>query len=362
MPNITNPRLKLNPDTGFYYIHWTEGRRGRRKSTRTNSQTKAHQRFAKWLEANNAEVEGNDRTVRDCLRKYWKDYAKHEVADPDRIKYLIKALLQHMADIKVKHIGKGDFNDYVEARKTSQARAVKISTIRRELSCLKAAFNFCVREKFLNANHVPHVQLPRVPRQPAFWLSQDMVDAMLDYLEQERNGAPYEPLHLFVILALGTAARKNAIEQLTWQQVDFDAGLIRYDMQVEFETRKRKVSVPIADWIQRPLEDALVFASSDYVLGEDFSVRHRFDGLRKRLYKHTGNADFLKMTPHTLRHTWATQSLRNGASIWQVAGVLGDSVETVTEIYGHHVKEHLQEATNTWMKGGQDGHDTTNAY
>lgn len=42
------------------------------------------------------------------------------------------------------------------------------------------------------------------------------------------------------------------------------------------------------------------------------------------------------VTPHTLRHTRATWLLQNGIPIWEAAGHLGMSPETITRTYGHH--------------------------
>ena len=51
-----------------------------------------------------------------------------------------------------------------------------------------------------------------------------------------------------------------------------------------------------------------------------------------------------KVTPHTLRHTAATWLMQRGVSIWEAAGFLGMSPETLTNVYGHHHPEHLRGA------------------
>lgn len=50
------------------------------------------------------------------------------------------------------------------------------------------------------------------------------------------------------------------------------------------------------------------------------------------------------VTPHTLRHTAATWLMQNGTDLWQAAGYLGMSVETLERVYGHHHPDHLQDA------------------
>lgn len=51
-----------------------------------------------------------------------------------------------------------------------------------------------------------------------------------------------------------------------------------------------------------------------------------------------------KIVPHTLRHTAATWLMQRGVPIWQAAGYLGMSAETLERVYGHHSPEHLKRA------------------
>jgi integrase len=51
-----------------------------------------------------------------------------------------------------------------------------------------------------------------------------------------------------------------------------------------------------------------------------------------------------KIVPHTLRHTAATWLMQRGVSIWQAAGYLGMSPETLDRVYGHHSPDHLKGA------------------
>lgn len=47
---------------------------------------------------------------------------------------------------------------------------------------------------------------------------------------------------------------------------------------------------------------------------------------------------------HDLRRTWATLAARRGVALWQIAGVLGDTVEAVGAHYAHHAPDHLRGA------------------
>jgi integrase len=56
------------------------------------------------------------------------------------------------------------------------------------------------------------------------------------------------------------------------------------------------------------------------------------------------STDTGKIVPHTLRHTAATWLMQRGVSIWQAAGYLGMSPETLNRVYGHHSPDHLKGA------------------
>jgi integrase len=53
-----------------------------------------------------------------------------------------------------------------------------------------------------------------------------------------------------------------------------------------------------------------------------------------------------KVTPHTLRHTAATWLMHRRVDVWEAAGFLGMSVETLERNYGHHHPEHLKRAAH----------------
>ena len=74
---------------------------------------------------------------------------------------------------------------------------------------------------------------------------------------------------------------------------------------------------------------------SNRVAGQG-SIRHAYEMFTKSLASGT--------TPHVMRHTAATLMLRAGVSLWDTAGVLGDTVATVEKYYGHHAAAHLSSA------------------
>ena len=54
------------------------------------------------------------------------------------------------------------------------------------------------------------------------------------------------------------------------------------------------------------------------------------------------------VTPHTLRHTAATWLMQHGVNVWDAAGFLGMSPETLQKVYGHHHPDYLKSAAEAY--------------
>jgi integrase len=140
------------------------------------------------------------------------------------------------------------------------------------------------------------------------------------------------------MIALHTGARKGAIEQLLWSQVDLDRGRIQFNPPGRVQTKKRRAVVPISDKLFKIL--SMVDEREGYVIGgKGGTVRTAFETAVKR-------ASLKEVTPHTLRHTWATWAAQAGTSMWEIAGVLGDTIATVEKRYAHHHPDYLRAAVN----------------
>jgi integrase len=127
--------------------------------------------------------------------------------------------------------------------------------------------------------------------------------------------------------------------------VDFGQNVIDLREPGRRISKKRRVSVPISDKLLPILRDAYAegLGGGAAVVGpvlrsgattrkafETFIAKHGFDGVVR----------------HDLRRTWATLRAQRGVSLFDIAGVLGDSYETVVKHYAHHAPDHLRSAVN----------------
>ena len=356
------PRLERN-HRGIWEIRWTDDRRSKRLSTRSGDIQEAQQILAGFLaERDREQTTGPTVALGVLLDQYLADHVHAgKVTAVSRQEEAIDRLREGFGDdTPVRNIDDQAVARYCHLRRTGAVaghwkRPAADSTIRRELVAMRAALNLAVRKKRISADDMPHIDMPPESDPREFWLTETEADQLLR-IARDRLGRDgrLSRTYRFIALALGTASRKGAIQSLTWDQVDMAQGLIRFDLagpvrnggrQVTGKrTKKRRVAVPIAGWLQEVLRQAEQEAVGPLVLDNDRDIRRGLEWACLAAARQTGNARFKEVTPHVLRHTAATHMVRAGIPLWEVAGVLGDTMMTVQRVYAHHCPDHLRSA------------------
>lgn len=261
-------------------------------------------------------------------------------------------LAAHFGMTPINAVDREQVREYVRIRAAGKiGKPAGDGTLRRELGVLIAAINHEVVEKRLSKVDVPIIELPESPPPRDRWLTEDecakLLAAAAQPLGRDEQGRTVRlaadgsqtRVYLFTMLALETAARKEAIETLTWAQVDLERRVIKLNPEGRTQTAKRRPTLPISDQLHEVLTLAKAEAKTAYVLGAPGSIRTAFTAAADR-------AGLVDVSPHVLRHTWATQAAQHGVSMTDIADVLGDDVRTVERNYRHHCPTHLRGAIN----------------
>ncbi len=343
-------RLEKNKH-GVWEIRWSEARRSMRKSTGHSDRVGAEAALGRFL---SGRVAADRLTVGQAIDTYLAEHVMSgPVVDKERQADIANNLRPWFGDKACADVTPADVLAYGQARKTGRAGS-RISksdgTLRRELNMLIAALNHAVKSRRMGAGEMPHIPLPAQPGPKDFWLTEQEVADLLAVCTTAGRG------ELFVRIALATAARRRSIETLTWAQVDLVAKRIHFNPPGRRQTAKRRVPVPISDALLPHLEAASQCRVGDWVLGTSKPITRALEVVCRRAFKATGNRRFLQVTPHVLRHTWATLAARAGVSMFEVAGVLGDTLATVQRAYLHHSPEHLRSAVNFMGVADQTQH------
>lgn len=229
------------------------------------------------------------------------------------------------------------------------SRCVSNGTVRRELGALRAVLNWAQREGHLPRNFVqPHIALPPEGQGRSNTLTEaeekKLHDACVRVVRLAgAHPSPRTRTALFVLIALNTAARAESIESLTWDRVDLRRKMIDFRDPGRRATKKRRVPVPISDRMFGTLTRVWIWQGRPKVgpvLGSFGSTRKGFAALTKLALP--GRA----ITRHDLRRTWATLAAQRGVSMFDIAGVLGDTLPTVEKHYAVHAPGYLRNAIN----------------
>jgi integrase len=350
----SEPRLILLVQKGrgpIWYICCHDGKNRQRLTTGTGDRREADKIFARWLLDREAEQRGglpagarypHEVAIGDILGAFAEKRGPN-VRFPERIGYAIKRLAEWWGDRKVDAVFPDSCNAYRDAR---LEQGVKLATITKELSVLRASLKWALKNNKLTS--IPSVETP-APQDPKDrWLTNSEAAELLWSARKEPKSRLHLPL--FVMLGLYMGARSEAILSLKWTQVDLVKGEIDFNPPGLARTKKGRAKNPIPPKLLWFLKKAHDRATSPYVLnynGEPIKrIVHGFRNACKR-----GGLD--GVTPHTLRHTCGTWMAQAGVPLWQIAGWLGHSDMRTTQLYAHHHPDHKKEAMAALSRHGE---------
>jgi len=347
------PYLAPAPKGGNLEIRWTEGGRSFRRSTGTSDPVQAQKILAHFIilkERGEPEpvATASSVLVAELLAAYRDEHVENKVASKETADFIIDRLKAFFGPMAVADILPHHIDDFIAKRRLGViGKGAKDSTIERDLTVLRAAINYAVKKRRISADITPSIEHLAGSPPKDRWLRREEADALLAAANMRWSARAQEYIpsakltrvYKFIAIGLATAARKSAILELTKDQVDLAQRRIHFNPPGRAQTKKRRVAVPISDWLLPIMERAMEEApSGTYLIGTN-CIRTAFEGAASR-------AGLTDVTPHTLRHTWACWAAQAGVSLYEIAGVLGDTLTTVQANYLHHCPDHLRGAVN----------------
>jgi integrase len=291
------------------------------------------------------------------LADYAQEHGPHTSA-PWRVAYAVAALADFWEGRTIVEVTRE------ACRRYGASRGRSAGTVRRELGVLRAAINYAHNEGRLTRPVIVHLPAPPVPRER--WLTRSEASRLIagalgftsapcsDTRTRQERWVVWdrEPanarlhLPLFILLGLYTGARKEAILSLRWSQVDLNAGRINYNLPGARQTKKKRAHIPIPARLLAHLRRASLRGVE---MGFVVNIGGKRIGDIKRGFGQACRRAGLKyVTPHTLRHTAATWLMQHGVNVWDAAGFLGMSPETLQKVYGHHHPDYLKSAAEAY--------------
>ena len=212
-------------------------------------------------------------------------------------------------------------------------RQLSNATIIRYLASLSVCFTYAIEDLgWLETNPVRSVRKPKPERGRVRFLSDEEHESLL--AECKASSCPY--LYTVVVMALCTGARLNEIMELTWQNVDLKRKTLLFDETKNGERRSVVIAKPAYDVLVelskvRRIDSPYVFARKDGQKPKD---------IRKQWEKAVSKAGLQDFRFHDLRHTAASYMAMNGASLLEIADVLGHKTMSMVKRYSHLTENH----------------------
>lgn len=239
-------------------------------------------------------------------------------------------------------VGESDISRFLLYRQ-NQGNSSRSSA--RMLSTLRRFYGYCVREKQIDTDPTQLIDAPHVGRLLPDSLSEEDVERLLQSPETIHPLGFRDRTMLELLYAAGL--RVSELVEITFQQVNFRQGCIRITGKGEKE-RLVPVGEEAMTWMEHYLagarQDILGNRQSDYVFVTtrgSCMTRQAFWHVIKRYAKQAGIDQHL--SPHTLRHAFATHLLNHGADLRVVQLLLGHSDLSTTQIYTHIAQHRLKE-------------------
>ena len=225
--------------------------------------------------------------------------------------------------------------EYRDKLARNKARRQSGATVNRWLAVLSHCFTMAMREwLWCDDNPVRTIKKPKEPRGRVRYLSDQERYQLLEACQASRN--PF--LYTIVVLGLATGTRRGELLSLRWPDVDLKRGTLTFHETKNGERRAVPLTGPALALMHqhakvRRLDTMLVFpnATREKPLG----IRNAFEDAVER----AGIKDFRF---HDLRHTFASYLAMNGASLLEIAEVLGHKTLAMVKRYAHLCEAHTR--------------------
>jgi site-specific recombinase XerD len=320
---------------GIYYISYTESGIRKQESTGERNKTDALRKLDFFEQPQSA------KPTTPSLQNFIKDFLEDaESSFSVGSQTIFKTVFRHFA----KFIGSRSLDSIavkdVDLYRMARAKLVSPVTVNIELRMLRVAFYRAERWKLLNDNPFKRVRLMRIPEQQPTYLTKEDFQKLMTFVSEEW-------LKDMLVVAVATGMRRGELLNLTWESIDLERRMIHVRNINGFQTKSGKNrSIPMNEMVFGVIWKKVSLPHGKYVFEfrgtriQESLATHRF-----KIYVRMAGLD-PKIHFHSLRHTFASWLVQDGATLYEVQKLLGHSSLTVTQIYSHLEPEQLQKTVD----------------
>lgn len=210
----------------------------------------------------------------------------------------------------------------------TEERHLRPRTRNHYLSTMRSFLRWCRERYYLLYDATSGIPMTPAMPQERTWLTKAQRDQVLAMAKDS-------PHRLLINAAFYTGLRWNELANLSWEDVNLEAGILR--VRAKFAKTRRDRVVPIHPKLAGLLKAARQPAGPCFGLQNRLTYKAQLSSLRKWLKAVGVKGDRLGL--HTARHTFISLLLQEGRSIWKVSGWAGHAdVKVTNDRYAHHAK------------------------
>lgn len=324
---------------GVYYLYFVIDDKRYKISTKTKMKAEA----LKFLKSFDPEIRNKiPETESICLAAFTDQYlsyseTQHRPNTTRTAKSTLREFLKYTGNIMLNEISARNTEQFI----SHKAKECNPFTLRKHYVTLKSIFATAERWKYVSTNPMKGIPKPKLPEQiPLYFTRQDF--SIL--LKAMGNDNDFKELCVFAVLS---GLRQSEIAQLSWANIDFENRIIRVRNSDSFITKSGKNrAVPINDYLYKILIFKQSHATSSLIFARNGKpYRHEFISKRLKKYiRQAGLDDRLHF--HSLRHTFASWLVQDGASLYEVKTLLGHVDMRTSMIYAHLQPELMHTTVN----------------
>lgn len=346
--------LYTRKDSPYFYIRYYETG-GKRSSQKTDFRKdnpidkKKAKVYLKQVQAKLAEglqdqIPNFNSISLDAFSKLYTDYISKNRAKKYYISVqsTMKIVKDYFGDVPLKALTTQALDKYINSMNSKYVAVTHYSNLR-------AFFNKAIAWNYLGENPIVKFKKPKVAVNNPLFIDQNELNKLL---ETEKNSV-YKTIYLF---AFHTGCRLGEILNLKWQNIDLVNQIVKVSNTEDFTTKgKRERAIPIND-ILFPVLHNMLRSSDTNIININTDYLFMING--KKLKGGTVSKHFKdcvkavktinpKFHFHDLRHSFASNLVKKGVSLYVVSKLLGHKDITTTQIYAHLNVDSLRDAVKT---------------
>ena len=260
-----------------------------------------------------------------------KEASSHTISNYRRDLVVFNEFLEQQ-ELSYENVSADYIRDFV---RTQHRRGLSGSSIRRRLAAIRSWFEFLINENKISTNPAVGIVTPKTSKKLPKTLTVDQISSLLH--QENDNPLMIRDLAMFELI-YSSGLRVTELASLDLDSVDISAGEVRV---VGKGNKPRQVPVGskaldmLTKWlaIRKPVANNALFISARGTRISIRNIQKRLDQLALK----TG----INISPHMLRHSFATHVLESSQDLRAVQKMLGHSDIKTTQIYTHLDFQHL---------------------